>query len=197
MTRAHTLLAAPVAILALAAAGCGGSSSSSGSGSKSTPGGDVSPAGDIPDNQAFVAYAPPGGGYSVKVPEGWGRSRAGGATTFSDKLNSIRLETAPAKAPLTVAEARRKEVPALAKTVRGFSAGGVTQVKRSAGPAVKITYLAQAKADPVTGKATREAVERYVFFHKGRDVVVTLSGPKGADNVDPWRTVTDSVRYTR
>jgi hypothetical protein len=196
MTRAHTLLAAPVAILALAVAGCGGSSS--GSGSKSTPtGGDVSPAGDIPDNQAFVAYAPPGGGYTVKVPEGWGRSRAGGATTFSDKLNSIRLEATPARAPLTVAEARRKELPALAKSVPGFSGGRATQVTRTAGPAVKITYLAQAKPDPVTGKATREAVERYVFFHKGSDVVITLSAPKGSDNVDPWRMVTDSLRYTR
>jgi hypothetical protein len=27
--------------------------------------------------------------------------------------------------------------------------------------------------------------------------VLTLSGPKGADNVDPWKIVTDSLRYTR
>jgi hypothetical protein len=39
-------------------------------------------------------------------------------------------------------------------------------------------------------------VERYVFFHKGKDVVLTLSGPKGADNVDPWRIVTDSLRWS-
>jgi hypothetical protein len=25
------------------------------------------------------------------------------------------------------------------------------------------------------------------------DVVLTLSGPKGADNVDPWRKITDSL----
>ncbi|MDT7564604.1 MAG: hypothetical protein QOG76_3228, partial [Pseudonocardiales bacterium] len=25
---------------------------------------------------------------------------------------------------------------------------------------------------------------------------LTLSGPKGADNVDPWRKVTDSLRWT-
>lgn len=196
MKRAAFLLPTSMALLALAAVGCGGSSSSGGSTSTPT-GGDLSPAGDIPDNQAFVGYAPPGGAYSVKVPEGWGRSSAGGATTFSDKLNSIRLETVPAKAPLTIAEAKRTELPMLAKTVRGFAGGAVSQVKRSAGTAVKITYLAQAKPDPVTGKATREAVERYVFFHKGSDVVITLSAPKGSDNVDPWRTVTDSLRYTQ
>ena len=47
----------------------------------------------------------------------------------------------------------------------------------------------------VTGKVRRNAVERYVFFHGGRDVVLTLSGPAGADNVDPWKLVTDSLRW--
>jgi hypothetical protein len=42
---------------------------------------------------------------------------------------------------------------------------------------------------------TRDAVERYVFFHKGTLHVLTLSGPKGADNVDPWKIVTSSVRW--
>jgi hypothetical protein len=49
----------------------------------------------------------------------------------------------------------------------------------------------------VTGRSHTDAVQRYVFFHKGRDVVLTLSGPKGADNVDPYKVVTDSLRYTR
>jgi hypothetical protein len=35
-----------------------------------------------------------------------------------------------------------------------------------------------------------------VFFHGGKNAVITLSGPKGADNVDPWKTVTDSVRFS-
>jgi hypothetical protein len=68
-------------------------------------------------------------------------------------------------------------------------------VTRKAGPAVRITYFAPAPADPVTGKAHTNAVERYVFFKNGKDVVLTLSGPKGADNVDPWRIVTDSVAF--
>jgi hypothetical protein len=28
-------------------------------------------------------------------------------------------------------------------------------------------------------------------------VTLTLSGPKDADNVDPWRLVTDSLRWLR
>jgi hypothetical protein len=49
----------------------------------------------------------------------------------------------------------------------------------------------------VTGKRHRDAVERYVFVRAGRAAVLTLSGPQGADNVDPWRIITGSLRWTR
>ena len=155
-----------------------------------------SPAGDIPDDQAFVAYSPAGAGFTLKVPEGWSRSAAGSTTTFTDKLNTIRVQAVSAGAPLTVSEARKAELPKLALSVRGYQPGRVSAVTRQAGTAVRMTYLADAPRNAVTGKAGTDAVERYVFFHKGREVVLTLSGPKGADNVDPWRIVTDSVRWT-
>jgi hypothetical protein len=185
----------------IGAAGCGASSSSGGGGQASkTPKAnapEVNPSGDIPDNQAYVAYAPPAGGFTVKVPEGWSRSSAGGAVTFTDKLNTIRVETKTAQAPLTARDARQTEVPKLASSVSGFRPGKVSAVARKAGTAVRITYLAKAKPDPVTGKTGVDAVERYVFFHNGKDVILTLSGPKGADNVDPWKIVTDSVTWSR
>jgi hypothetical protein len=192
--RPRTVITAGAMLLALVLVGCGSSSSSSSSSATTTK--EVNPAGDIPDNQAFVAYSPPGQGYSVKVPEGWSRSNAGGAVVFTDKLNAIRLETVPAQAPLTVREARATEVPKLARTVKGFGAPTVTTVTRTAGPATRITYLATGSPNPVTGKVSQDAVERYVFFRKGRDVVLTLSGPKTADNVDPWKLVANSVRWT-
>jgi hypothetical protein len=40
-----------------------------------------------------------------------------------------------------------------------------------------------------------EAVERYVFWNAGSEATLTLAGPRGADNVDPWRTVSDSLRW--
>jgi hypothetical protein len=150
---------------------------------------EVSPAGDIPDNQAYVAYRPPGGGYSVKVPEGWARTAQGGAVAFTDKLNRIRMESSARDTALTVAAAR--------KTSGGLPAAKVSAVRRKAGPAILTTFLRKAQPDAVTGKAGTDAVERYAFFHNGREVILTLSGPKGADNVDPWRIVTDSLRFTR
>jgi hypothetical protein len=191
--RISIVIPAACAALALVVAGCGSSSPSSNAVNPNAP--EVNEAGDIPDNQAFVRYAPPGGGFTVKVPEGWARTAQGGTVTFTDKLNSIRLESQPAGGPLTVAQAKRSEVPRLAQSVKGFQAAKVTTVARPAGKAVLITYLADSKPNAVTGKAGTDAVERYVFFHGGERVTVTLSGHKGADNVDPWRIVTDSLRF--
>jgi hypothetical protein len=207
--RTRTVVVAGAAVLALGAAGCGSTSSSSTLAAPSAAAKtkaktidpnapEVSPAGDIPDNQAYVAYSPPGAAYSVKVPEGWARtSTAGGVTSFTDKLNRIRMQAVAAKTALSTAEARRTELPKLARSVRGFKVQTVSSVTRPAGRAVRITYLAQSPVDAVTGKSHTDAVQRYVFFHKGQDVVLTLSGPKGADNVDPYKVVTDSLRYTR
>jgi hypothetical protein len=195
----HVALAGAAA-LAVAAAGCGSGSASVASAPAkpaSTAAPEVSPSGDIPDNQAYVPYAVPGAGLTVKTPEGWSRSSAGGAVTFTDKLNAIRVETKAAGAPLTVPGAKQTEVPKLAASVPGYQAGTVSVVTRKAGAGLRITYLADAKADPVTGKAGKRAVERYIFFHRGKNAILTLSGPKGADNVDPWKIVTDSLTWSR
>ena len=197
------MLAAGAAMVAIGAAGCGASASSSSShgGHTATPANtnapEVNPAGDIPDNQAYVPYRPSGGGFSIKVPEGWSRTASGRAVTFTDKLNAIRVESMAAIAPPSVRAARLTDVPKLAHSVKGFRPGTVAAVKRNAGTAVRITYLATAKPNPVTGKTGQDAVQRYMFFHKGRDVILTLSGPKGADNVDPWRIITDSLSWSR
>jgi hypothetical protein len=111
------------------------------------------------------------------VPEGWSQTSHGRDVRFTDKLNAIELTWDASAAP----------PPAGAK---------VSTVSRSAGRAKRTTYLTQGRPDPVTGKARTDAVERYEFTHAGRTVIVTLSGPKGADNVDPWRIVTDSVRWS-
>ncbi len=216
----RSTLAAGAAILALAAGalGCGGSSGTSTSSGASSGGGssssttantnttanavnpnapDVTPPGDIPDTQVYVPYSPPRGGYSVKVPEGWSRSSSGGAVVFTDNLNSIRLESVPTGKAPTVASAKQSLVPQLSHSVDGFSTPKVSTVSRTAGPAVLITYFAWGKPNPVTGKKPPEAVERYIFFHKGKEVILTLGGEKNADNVDPWRTVTNSLRWTQ
>ena len=177
----RSTFAAGAAILALSAGalGCGSSSGTSTSSGASSGGGsststaantnttpnavnpnapDVTPPGDIPDTQVYVPYSPSGGGYSVKVPEGWSRSSSGGAVVFTDNLNSIRLESVPASKAPTVSTAQKTLVPQLSHGVNGFSTPKVSTVSRSAGPAVLITYFAWGKPNPVTGKKPPEAV---------------------------------------
>lgn len=203
--RSPLLVLATVAVLGTGVSACGSSSrsASSGSGAGQTKtanpnGPEVNPAGDIPDNQAYVAYSPPASRFSVKVPEGWARTvRPGGVTSFTDKLNRVQMQQRAAASAPTLGVTQHSVIPTLAKTVPGFRGARVSTVSRTAGRAIRITYQATSPVDPVTGRSHTDAVERYEFFHRGTSVVLTLSGPKGADNVDPWKIVTDSLRYTR
>jgi hypothetical protein len=154
---------------------------------------EVHPPGDIPDNQAFVPYR--GTGYTVSVPEGWGRTTASGAVVFRDKYNSITVISRSGAPRLTVSRARATEVAAIKAQANGFVPGTVTTVHRTAGTAVLITYRALSALNPVTGKVAREAVERYEFWRNGREVALVLSAPVGSDNVDPWHKVTDSFAW--
>jgi hypothetical protein len=156
---------------------------------------EVNAAGDIPDNQVFVPFTTPDGAVVVTVPQGWARSSDGPATVFTDKFNSVRVEDAPRPSAADVTSSRAEDVPRLQASVPGFALGDVRTVQRTAGHAVLIAYEADSAPNAVTGKSVRESVERYTFWHNGDEVVLTLSGPKGADNVDPWRIVTNSLRW--
>lgn len=154
------------------------------------------PPGDIPDTTAYVAFRPGSGQYEVKVPEGWARTVSPAAVFFTDKLNIISIWTTKAAAP-TVASARAVEVPAIKHPLHGFALTGVSVVSRPAGTAVLIRYSADSRPNPVTGKVYKDTFERYEFYKNGTEAVVLLGGPAGADNVDPWRTVTNSFRWLR
>ncbi len=173
------------------------------SGTTSAPGGpssapatEFNPPGDIPDNQVFIPYVAPGGAVRIKVPEGWARSSAGGVTTFTDKLNSVSIEVVSSASPPTVSSVRQREIPQLVSEVTKFALGHISTVSRQAGRAVLVTYQQDSKPDPVTGKVVRDAVERFDFWRSGKEAVLTLSGPVGADNVDPWQIVSDSLHWT-
>ncbi|MFF3861346.1 hypothetical protein [Streptomyces sp. NPDC002209] len=198
MRRTLALPLAALAVTGAAIAGCGSSSRPAAAPPAATAPAPVesNPAGDIPDNQAYVAYRYDRGGFTVKVPEGWSRTDAAdGGVSFTDKLNRIEIVSAPATAAPTPRDVTAAVVPALRGQVRGFTEGKVSTVSRPAGQAVVLTYQGDGPADSVTGKVVRDSFERYAFFKDGRQAVLTLSGPVGADNVDPWRTVTDSLRW--
>jgi Tfp pilus assembly protein PilX len=199
-TRTLAVAAAVLATAAAVLAGCGTSGtapSGSGAGSSTvtTSAPENNPAGDIPDNQAYVPFTPPGGLVAVSVPEGWARTTDGAATVFTDKSNTVRIEThtrvtAPNTESVTV-----EELPAIASSTAGYRPVAVSAVQRKSGQVMLITYQGTSPPNPVTGKIGTDAVERYEFWRDGHEVILTLSGPVGADNVDPWRTITDSLQW--
>lgn len=190
--RAHVIVL--VALAALVPAACGSSSKSTSSTASTTATSTKSsvnpnakekaPPGDIPDSTQFVRFAVPGAGYSLVVPEGWARTGSGGNLTFTSNLNSVSL-----------GGAKLASVAALKTDMKHFKLQSVGSIKRSGQSATRIRFLATSKPNDVTGKSVDEAAEAYVYTHNGRKVIVILAGPKGADNVDAWRTISNSVKW--
>jgi hypothetical protein len=154
---------------------------------------DTSPPGDIPDNQAFVRFS--GRGYSLKTPEGWGRTARGSVVTFADKFNAVRIEVVASPTPPTTATVKRRDAAKLEASAKRFQLRSVTRLARPAGPVILMTYRAASAPDAVTGKTITEDVERYAFWKAGRLAIITLAAPRGSDNVDAWRLITTSFRW--
>ncbi len=151
------------------------------------------PPGDIPDNTAFVPYHSAKGGWTVTVPEGWSRTTTGPTVTFTDKLNTVQVDARPGD-PVTLAGVKKNDVPALAASTRAFNLVSVREVTLPAGMAVLISYQANSDPNLVTGKQYRLDVLRYILYRAGTRTTLTLLSPVGADNVDPWRIVTQSLK---
>jgi hypothetical protein len=153
------------------------------------------PAGDIPDTQVFTYFTPVPYLFTVSVPQGWAQSTVGAGTVFTDKLNAVRIETEPALVAPTPDSVVRLELPPIQSISPGYQFGAINVVQRKSGPVILATYQVMSPPNDVTGKSGVDAVERYVFWRAGHEVILTLSGPRGADNVDPWRIITDSLQW--
>ncbi|MFL5860169.1 MAG: hypothetical protein ACJ780_05250 [Solirubrobacteraceae bacterium] len=207
------------AIVVLALVGCGGSSGTTTSAlstatshtttaASSSPGTSTSkgvnpnqretlPPGDIPDTIAYVPYTDRALGLTISTPEGWSRVTQHGHLVFTDKLNRVDVFTAPTTTAPTLTTIKQSELPSITHSVKTFHLQSISTVTRHAGPAVRLAYLGDSKPNLVTGKVGTLAFERYDFFHRGREYVVLVSSPKGSDNVDPWRIITNSLRFGR
>jgi hypothetical protein len=169
------------------------------------------PPGDIPDSTVFVPFHADGGRMTIRVPEGWARRTSASGVSFSDKLNSVSLSWFQASAPPTARSGRTKDASELRRTERAFRLHQVLvcspscsipystapiDVNLPAGRAVVITYGANSAPNSVTGKQYRLEVLRFEFYRGGTEAALTLSGPVGSDNVDPWRLIAESFRWT-
>jgi hypothetical protein len=202
MNRSHRVAAWSVSIAAaLAAGGCGSSGNSGGSATQTTGSADALSAeaksqatGDIPDNQVFLVFRNAQAGYAIKYPEGWSQAGAGGDVTFKDKNNLVHISIAAGSAPAVSSAAAeldklKKSDPSLVVTAPS------KQVTIKGNQAIKSGYSTESKPNPVTGKRVTLLVDRYQFAHNGKVATVDLGTPKGVDNVDAYRLMSESFKW--
>ena len=59
-----------------------------------------------------------------------------------------------------------------------------------------MTYTTQGQKSPVTGQRPKISVDRYVYFKGGKVATVDLATPVGVDNVDAYRMISESFRWS-
>jgi hypothetical protein len=176
-------------------AGCGSSSSSSttsvsaGGSSASASEAASAATGDIPDNQQFLRYTNSAAGYSLVYPQGWARKGSSNDITFSDKDNSVQVQITKGSPPTAELKKEAANDPTL-------QPGQPQQVQLPSGPAIHVVYHVQGPPDPVTGKKPTLMIDRYVLGNKGRVATVNEATPVGVDNVDAYRKIIESFRWS-
>jgi hypothetical protein len=161
------------------------------------PASESSPLGDIPDDQVFVPYSPADGAFTVTVPEGWARTDLPDGASFTDKLNTVTVQQRSGRPQPTVDSVGTSELADVVAQSSNVVLGEVEARSLPVGDAVHATYAADATPDPVTGRVVTDDVELYVFWRNGSDMLLTLSGPQGADDVDAWHQVFDPLAVGR
>jgi len=148
-------------------------------------------AGDIPDNQVFLVFANHAAGYSIKYPEGWAQQGSGDRVTFRDKNNIVRIVVGRGAAPTQASV--RADVTQLGKA---RVESPPQAMKISGRPAFRIVYSTESAPNAVTGKRVKLVVDRYYLWQGGRRAVVDLGTPQGVDNVDAYRMMIESFRWS-
>ena len=152
-------------------------------------------AGDIPDNQVFLTFADAAAGYSIRYPEGWAQTGSGNDVTIRDRTTVLHVVVGAGAPPTAASVAADLAGLAQASPTLTVTAAPVS-VSAGGQRAIKAVYETVSDPSPVTGKRVTLVVDRYVLAHGGRVMVVDLGSQKGVDNVDAFRLMIGSVRWT-
>lgn len=182
---ASTLMAAAALLLTA----CGSNSSAH---TKATVPTGRTPAGDIPDTAIYITYQ--GTGYRISYVEGWTlRTGPGTSVTISDKDSSEQVLIAKTGSNLATYAGNDLQRLAVRRPVAVLTYS--RSVSLAAGKALHAHYTTLSSRDPVTLKRVPVVVDRYYIGGPGRIAVITLSTPRGVDNVDAFRIIAHSFRW--
>ncbi|MEO5807650.1 hypothetical protein [Devosia sp.] len=149
------------------------------------------PPGDIPDSQVFIAYSAPG--FTLQVPEGWSRTDIAGGASFSDKFNSMSVTEIDSAIGPTIASVQNSIATDLVANGHVVTVRSIGQVKLNGGQAIRVEYQANSMPNAVTGKQIRLECVRYLYAMAGKLLTLDMAAPAGADNVDQWLLMANSV----
>ena len=204
--RRPALLIAAVAVLA--ATGCAGSSSSSSGGSGpnasqpspsssgATTGTYVPAAGTDPSGAIFQTYTNHKLGYQMLYPGGWNVTEKGGIVRIAKLGNSIVIATrksknAPKVKPVRTAligQQKTKAVLAIESRPKSMKLNG--------NPAIRMVFT---KDKPATANTPEDTlrVYRYLVFHNGRIVILSLQSPTSRDNAQAYDLIANSLSWPK
>lgn len=176
--------------------GAGGATpvESSGPGASEAPAGSGATSGDIPDTAVFLTYADATHGFSIQYVEGWQVTPSTEGVTIRDKDRSVTVRLVSPQTNVAGYVART-DLPALRGQV-GFAFGSQDTVTTPSGTYVHVSYQVPAPPDPVTGKQVPTTVDRYYVPGPKGLAIVNLATPTGVDNVDAFRQIIESFRWT-
>jgi len=204
--RRPALLIAAVAVLA--ATGCAGSSSSSSGGSGptasqppssssgATTGSYVPAAGTDPSGAIFQTYTNHKLGYQMLYPGGWNVTEKGGIVRIAKLGNSIVIATrksknAPKAKPVRTAligQQKTKAVLAIESRPKSMKLNG--------NPAIRMVFT---KDKPATANTPEDTlrVYRYLVFHNGQIVILSLQSPTSRDNAQAYDLIANSLSWPK
>jgi hypothetical protein len=150
-------------------------------------------AGDVPDNAVFLTYKNATPGFSIQYVEGWQVTRDAAGVTIRDKDSSEIVQVAPPTSDVS-GYVSGTDLPALRQQA-GFSLIRQDTVKVGGQSLIHLAYAIPSPPDPVTGKQVPSAVDRYYVPGANGLAIVSLSTPKGVDNVDAFRQMIESFKW--
>jgi hypothetical protein len=150
--------------------------------------------GDVPDNAVYLTYADPTLGFSIQYVEGWQVTTSPSGVVIHDKDSS---ETVALVAPTSDVSAyiSATDLPDL-QSQAGFKLVKQDTVKVGSATYQHLVFDLLAPPDPVTGKQVPSTVDRYYVPGTAALAIVSLSTPKGVDNVDAFRQMIQSFAWS-
>jgi hypothetical protein len=198
-TRRREIFAVTVLSAVLVTAGCGTSgATSTTAGSGPAAGGDFVPAsGTAKSGALFLTYASASGGYSVSYPGGWRIVKQGTGVRISRFGNTIVATMVKRKAKPYYKGYQRTLRAQLAKNHPRLISAIVQPAAQLRVGDQPVTTAVIAQRRPATQGSPGQTVvtHRYLYWSKGRLLILSCSSPKGTDNSAAYDLIGTSVAW--